>query len=471
MRVPLKARWRLRPAWLHWPSSMAHQLGLLLLVGALATHGIAILFLQQVGALVHPISQQQVLERHAVAQALVLHGDPAQPSAGLRAMHANGQRVWVSDQAEVAPHAMQAEELAMAALLRERLGLASTTAVWVQLERIDGGPARDQLLALRQWSALQMRISIALPDGRWLNSWQLPSGGYEWWQMLRFSLPVSILPVLLIGYLFVRRILRPVKALVHATGHLGRGERVENLPVVGPREARELTAAFNRMQHQLLRFVQDRTRMLAAIGHDFRTPITSLRLQAALVDDPQLREDMIETLTDMRTMVEETLNFARDDAAEEPTEVVDPWALLESVARPYRLTSPCPVQLVPLPADAVMAVFRGRPVSLKRALSNLVDNAVRHGGQARVAIAMETQGPEPMLCIHVEDEGPGIDPALLEKVFAPFFRADPARNQERSAGLGLGLAIARTCAHAHGGDVVLTPRAPTGLRASLRLPL
>lgn len=472
MTAPLKVRQGLlRPAWLHWPSSMAQQLGVLLLVGALATHGIAILFLQQVGALVHPISQQQVLERHAVAQALVRETGAARPSAGLQAMNAHSQRVWVADQAEVPPHAMQAEEQAMAARLRERLGLSPSTQVWVQLERIDGGPARDQLLALRQWSALQLRISIALPDGRWLNSWQLPSGGYEWWQMLRFSLPVSILPVLVIGYLFVRRILRPLKALVHAAGHLGRGERVENLPVVGPREARELTAAFNRMQHQLLRFVQDRTRMLAAIGHDFRTPITSLRLQAALVDEPQLRADMIETLTDMRTMVEETLNFARDDAAEEATEVVDLRALLASVARPYRLMNPCPVQLAPLPASAAVAVFRGRPVSLKRALANLVDNAVRHGGQARVGIAMETDGPEPMLCIHVDDDGPGIDPALLEKVFAPFFRADPARNQERSAGLGLGLAISRTCAHAHGGDVVLAQRLPTGLRASLRLPL
>lgn len=449
---------------------MAHQLGLLLLVGALATHGIAILFLQQVGALVHPIAQQQVLERHALAYALVQEADLKAQAAVLQALHDQGQRVWVSGQAEVAPHPMQTEELALAAGLRERLGLPAGTQVWVQLERIDGGPARDQLLALRQWSALQLRMAIALPDGQWLNSWQYPSGGYEWWRMLRFSLPVSILPVLVVGYLFVRRILRPVKALVDATGRVGRGERVDDLPVVGPREARELTAAFNRMQHQLLRFVQDRTRMLAAIGHDFRTPITALRLQAALVEDPALRRDMVDTLADMRAMVEETLNFARDDAAEEATAQVDLQALLQSVARPYRQMQPCPVELLPA-VPGVATTCRGRPVSLQRAVANLVDNAVRHGGRARLGVGQEGQGAEAVLCIYVDDDGPGITPALLEKVFEPFYRADTARNQEGRAGLGLGLAIARTCAHAHGGEVVLANRSPTGLRASLRLPL
>lgn len=457
---------------LHWPRSMAHQLGLLLLAGALATHGIGVLFLQQVGALVHPIALSQVLERHAIAYALAREMPPARAASLLDTLDPGALRVWADATAEVLPHSMQTEERQLAASLRERLTLPATTPVWVQIERIDGGPARAEMLALRNWAALQLRISVGLPDGRWLNSWQHPSGGYEWWRLLRFSLPVSILPVLLLGYIFVRRIVRPIHALVDATKAVGRGEHTSPLPVTGPREARELTVAFNAMQQKIVRFVQDRTRMLAAIGHDFRTPITSLRLQAALIDDEPLRKDMVETLADMRAMVEETLDFARDDAALERTQPVDLQSLLHTVARRYRDAGDRLVVQPPSPEIGTASPpFRGRPVALRRALSNLIDNALRHGGNVRVALSLGTLGGDVAHRIDIDDDGPGLPPDRLLKVFEPFWRGDDARNLERGQGLGLGLSIARTCVQAHGGDVVLCNRAEGGLRATIFLPI
>ncbi len=465
---------------------MANQLGLLLLAGVLATHGIAILFLQQVGALVHPIALSQVLERHAVAHSLAgaLPQGSADALIGMSDQQTGGPRVWTAAAAEVPPHRMQTEELQLAAALRERLSLPAQTPVWVQIERTDGGPARADVLALRNWSALQLRISVGLPDGRWLNSWQHPVGSYEWWRLLRFSLPVSILPVLVLGYFFVRRILRPVRALVDAAGRVGRGERIDPLPVFGPREARELTASFNAMQQKLTRFVEDRTRMLAAVGHDFRTPITSLRLQAALIEDETLRTDMIETLADMRAMVEETLDFARDDAIREETQTIDLEALIHTVAKHYRDAGELLMVLpTSCPADPgrEMPVFRGQPIALKRAVSNLVANALRHGGGARLSLSYSPAaaaaaadadadadaGSAGTWRIDVDDDGPGVPPDQLEKVFEPFWRGDAARS---SGGMGLGLSIARSCAQAHGGNVVLANRIGGGLRASIFLP-
>lgn len=445
---------------------MANQLGLLLLVGALATHGIAILFLQQVGALVHPIALSQVLERHAVAYASTIT-----PLPGMDSRDPSAPRVWTAATAEVPPHRMLTEELQLAAALRDRLALTTATQVRVQIERTDGGPARADVLALRNWTALQLRISIGLPDGRWLNSWQHPAGSYDWWRLLRFSLPVSILPVLVIGYFFVRRILRPVRALVDATGRVGRGERIDPLPVVGPREARELTASFNAMQQKLIRFVEDRTQMLAAVGHDFRTPITSLRLQAALIEDEPLRNDMVETLADMRAMVEETLVFARDDAVHEPTEDVDLDALMHAVARRYRDTGALLMVSPTAPGTGDgRPAFRGRPVALRRALSNLVDNALRHGGNARLSLSVDVLEGDAMYRIDVDDDGPGVPQDQLDKVFEPFWRGDPARGGGAGPGIGLGLSIVRSCVQAHGGDVRLTNRPGGGLRASILLP-
>lgn len=452
---------------LHWPRRMVGQFTMVLLAGAVATHLIGVLVVQQLGVLVHPASMAQVVERHAVAYGALRDLPAAQASRVTATMSSDDVRIGAASRAAVAPHAMQEEELRLADALRKRLALHVDVPVIVQLERTDGGPARDRPLALRNWQALQLRIAIGLPDGRWLNSSQRPTGSYEWWQLLGFSMPVSILPVVALGFLFVRRILRPLRALVDAVSMVGRGERVDALPLTGPVETRELTHAFNEMQVKLRRFVQDRTLMLAAIGHDFRTPITSLRLQAALVADEALRRDMVETLADMRAMVDATLVFARNDAADEQTEAVDLPALVASVVQHFARAG-ARVKLQGVCAPAAWPPYRARPVALRRALTNLIDNAVRYGQSVALTLAVVSQPEGVCYRIDIEDNGPGIPLNVLPRVFEPFFRGDSARTHD--GGVGLGLAIARGCIQAHGGEVALSNRPEGGLQASILLP-
>ena len=215
------------------------------------------------------------------------------------------------------------------------------------------------------------------------------------------------------------------------------------------------------MQDRLHRFVRDRTRMLAAISHDFRTPITSLRLRAEMIEDQALRLAMARTLDEMRDMIQASLSFASESAAEEETRLVDLVALVEAVAddelslgNNVQVTSP------------EKLAYHCRPTSLKRAIINLTNNAIRYGERARLTL---TRGVN-IVQIAVDDDGPGIPDDKLEEVFEPFARLESSRNKE-TGGVGLGLAIARSCARAHGGDVVLTNNPSGGLRAEIHLPL
>jgi signal transduction histidine kinase len=304
-------------------------------------------------------------------------------------------------------------------------------------------------------------IAIRLADGRWLNAATVlpiaPPGPA--WPALASMLVLAGAVVLGVA-LVVRRITSPLRELAQGAERLGRGETVPPLAEAGPEEVRRTTRAFNRMQARLRRFVDDRTRMLAAISHDLRTPITTLRLRAELLDDEEQRLKILATLDEMQRMAEATLAFAREEASSEETRVVDLAALIESLAE----------DLVDLGRDVTVAVpgrtpYPCRPHALKRAIRNLVENACVYGARARVALT--ASGSD--LAVTVDDDGPGIPEADMERVFAPFVRLEPSRNPE-TGGIGLGLAIARTIARAHGGDVELLNRPEGGLRATLRLP-
>ena len=240
----------------------------------------------------------------------------------------------------------------------------------------------------------------------------------------------------------------------------GRGEELEPLDPSGPREVRALTSSFNDMQDRLTRFVKDRTRMLAAISHDLRTPITSLRIRAEFIDDDENREKMIETLDEMAAMTEATLRFARDEAHTEGAEETDLGAMLESLAGDQQdlghdcsMTSGHPIML------------SCRPVALKRALRNLIDNVIRYGGSVSIDAAKHNGE----VVIRVSDTGPGIPEDRLTDMFEPFVRLDEARGEE-TGGIGLGLAISRAIIHAHGGTISLRNRPEGGLEAEVRLP-
>jgi signal transduction histidine kinase len=262
----------------------------------------------------------------------------------------------------------------------------------------------------------------------------------------------------------VRRLTRPMAALAAAAERLGRGEAVPPVPERGPADVRETTRAFNRMHARLQRFVQDRTRMLAAISHDLRTPITSLRLRAEFVEDEEIRQKILETLDDMQRMAEATLAFAREEAAQEDTRAVDLAALIDSVC----------ADLADMGQDVTFAGaprshYLGRPSSLKRALRNLIENAVTYGRRARVAL----EAGDHEWRIVIEDDGPGIAEADFERVFAPFVRLEESRNPE-TGGVGLGMAISRSIVRGHGGDITLANRpgahGAEGLCVTIRLP-
>jgi signal transduction histidine kinase len=304
-------------------------------------------------------------------------------------------------------------------------------------------------------------VSAEVGDGMWLNaaSERPPVPPLGMWFMGSFL--ISAIAVATVGALGVRFASKPLRQLANAADRLGRGESFDPLPEAGPRETRQANIAFNRMRERLDRFIRDRTAMLAAVAHDLRTPITSLRLRAEFIEDEEARAKILETLAEMQTMAEAVLAFARGDAESEPSRPTDVTALVESIVEDAA-ASGRDVSF----ADSPQAVLACRPSALRRAISNLTDNATFYGKSVRVRV--ERAGED--VCIVVEDEGPGIPPADLERAFEPFVRLEGSRSRE-TGGAGLGLAIARGIFRAHGGDVRLENRAEGGLRAIATLPV
>ncbi len=307
---------------------------------------------------------------------------------------------------------------------------------------------------------LEIALSVHTAAGPWLNvETALPLPRPPWGRTLTWA-AIVVLGLSGVAVLMVRRVTRPMRKLAAAAEKAGMGERMEPLDEEGPEDVRETTRAFNRMHERLSRFVEDRTRLLAAISHDLRTPITTLRLRAEFIEDEETRRKVLETLDEMQRMADATLDFAREEAAAEDTRTVDLAALIGSLVD----------DLADLGHDAVFeaataVVYACRPVALKRALRNLVENAATYGGRARVGLA-ET-GHD--IVITVDDDGPGIPEADLEGVFKPFVRLEASRSHD-TGGIGLGLAIARSIVRGHGGDIGLENRAGGGLRATVRLP-
>ncbi len=304
--------------------------------------------------------------------------------------------------------------------------------------------------------------SIQLPNGGWLQFSSLvdkESASWSWQTTLNLILVASLVIGLMI-WLF-RRATLPLKLLAANADRLGRGEDIEPLREEGPTEIRESIQAFNRMHTRLARFVQDRTRMLAAISHDLRTPITSLRLRTEFLAEGEDKDRIQQTLQQMEQMLAATLSFAREEGQQEATRELDLVSLLESLCDDYADTG----QPVTCLAEGKQ-VYACRANTLRRVLQNLIGNAIKYAGSAEVSLERR----EAELLIRVCDQGPGIDESRLEDVFKPFVRLDEARNTE-SGSVGLGLAIARTLVHQHGGELSLHNRPEGGLEARISLPL
>ncbi|RVU33671.1 HAMP domain-containing protein [Hwanghaeella grinnelliae] len=307
-----------------------------------------------------------------------------------------------------------------------------------------------------------LRASIRLHDGNWLNVASiLRPPPRNWGGPGMISFLVSAIAIIVIVTWLVRRTMRPLRDLTAAATAVGRGDRPQPVEETGPRDIRNLIAAFNTMRDRVDRFVNDRMHMLAALSHDLRTPLTTLRLRAEMLEDEEDRERFIATLDELQAMTEEVLAFIRSEAETEAAVPSDLNALAEAIVD-EKAGADTTVTFVP--ADDPPAI-RCRPIAIKRALRNLVDNAVRFGTSVEVHI--ETPGENVVLVIL--DDGPGMKEDDLDRAFDPFVRLDPARGRD-TGGVGLGLSICRSIARSHGGDVRLRNRPEGGLRAELSLP-
>jgi signal transduction histidine kinase len=457
------------------PQGLAGQLLTVVLLALLVGQALSLaIFADERRLALRAVNREQVLSRTASLVRL-LGETPADLHGRILDAASSGQlRFRLEGTSAVDPAVPRHARNHLAQRLAELIGEAGQGPVLVEVrdERrlrnlVGFAPVDDATGHARYWREprhappLALLISVGLPGGAWLNAGTSFAPPPDWARPSLASLGLSAGLVALVVVLAVRRIVRPMGRLAAAADALGRGEASPPLPEAGPLEVRRTTRAFNRMQERLRRFVDDRTRMLAAIGHDLRTPITSLRLRAELVEEEETRERMLATLDEMQRIVEASLAFAREEASPEATRVVDLAALVESVVADLSdLGGEASFEGAPRTAYAC------RPASLRRAVRNLVENALAYGHRARVRLEAKPDG----LRVTVADEGPGIPEAMLERVFEPFRRLEDSRSRD-TGGIGLGLTIARTIARGHGGDVTLRNRPEGGLEATLVLPV
>lgn len=304
-------------------------------------------------------------------------------------------------------------------------------------------------------------VDVILPDGGAVTfRTDLPRPGPRLPRQIFVELALLTIALGAVLFVMARTVTRPLGKLAAAAEAVGRGERRSPLPETGVRELRDATRAFNTMQERLHRYLDSRTRVLAAMSHDLRTPLTRLRLRVEALDDDATRERFSRDLDEMSAMVEGALKLFKGANDDEPIAAVHIDALLTEIAH-ERAEVGEEVVVVHAPRERIAA----KPQALKRCLTNLVSNAVKYG--ARATLDADFDGGE--LVVRVRDEGPGLPEEDLERVFEPFFRLEGSRNAD-TGGVGLGLSIARDIAQAHGGSLVLRNRTPHGLEALLRLP-
>lgn len=307
----------------------------------------------------------------------------------------------------------------------------------------------------------EVTVSVQLSDGVWLNTRaRLPGPRPAPLSVIAAAL-VSIFIVGVGAALVSRQIGRPLADLANAARALGAGQTNVTAPVSGPADVQRASTAFNAMADRLGRQLNRQRQMLWALSHDLRTPITAIRLRAELLEDEAARQRLLQSVEEMEQLTEQALSLARAGVSDEERTRVDLaeiahtlGAELEDMGVNVTVDAPAPV------------ITECRPSEIARAMRNLAENAAKYasGGTMRVTRAESGEA-----IVEVFDDGPGVPPELLEKLAAPFFRADDARSSQTN-GAGLGLAIAQAIAEAHGGRLTFANRAPHGFSAKLALP-
>jgi signal transduction histidine kinase len=318
---------------------------------------------------------------------------------------------------------------------------------------------------LRRASVLQRRIivvSAEMEPGRWVTTAApLPPLNPGAFGALIFQTIVLYGFVLLTVLWVGNRLARPLAELRQAAERFDRRAPLDPIAEQGPSDIRRLIAAFNAMRTRISGMLDEKDRMLGAIGHDLRTPLASLRVRTELVEDEGERARMAATIDDMNHTLDDILSLARLGRPSEPEQRVDLPALIDSVVEEFEdLGADVTVEEAPRLAVAM------RPNLIKRALRNLIENALKYGERARIGVRTD-QGAA---IVEVDDDGPGIPPDQVDRMFEAFTRLEGSRSRE-TGGSGLGLALARAIVEAHGGTLTLLNRAGGGLRATIALPI
>ncbi|WP_396594200.1 ATP-binding protein [Brevundimonas sp. R86498] len=335
-----------------------------------------------------------------------------------------------------------------------------TPDVTVQMLRPADRQIRFTVLADRLTFA-PFSASVRLEDGQWATV-EPPRGWIDPWQArLLMALGITALLLTPVVWLMARRLTRPIRAFAQAAERLGADPDAEPLVPSGPTEVRTAIAAFNDMQAAIRQHMRQRTQTIAAIAHDLRTPLTRLRFRAEQAPDG-LRDRMASDVEEMDALIGQALAFARGETRAERREPLDLSKLAADCVAGFEETGAA----VTIEGDDNALPVEGDPAGLRRAVSNLIDNALKFAGSAQIAALRQ----DDLAVITVSDAGSGLAVEELEAVFEPFYRGERSRNRQ-TGGAGLGLAVARQAARAAGGDVTLSNRAGGGLEARLTLPL
>lgn len=450
------------------PRTLAGQTILVLLVGLTVSHLASmwtysndrVQVLSQLGSL-------NVATRVAEIAHLIEDTPPEWRERLLRAIDSPALKVALAAESAVSSGAPDWHERAIQALIGQELR-GRPVLVRLNAGAVVPPPGGEGWLRSRLMEAVHgappprgLAVAVRLDDGAWLNfTTAIPASESLWSSASMLSMLLMTGGVLVVSVWAVRRLTRPLAGFARAAERLGRDVGAPPLAVAGPAEVRRAAEAFNEMQERIRRLVENRTLMLAAISHDLRTPITTLRLRAEFVEDEAERARMLATLDEMEALVGQTLAFARDEAARDERRRIDLAALVASVCDDLA-DAGAQVRLdVPdkLPYDC-------RPLALKRVFANLIGNAVKYGDGAEVTVTVT----ERVARVTVDDRGPGIPEGELTRVFTPFYRIEKSRSRD-TGGVGLGLAVALSNIHAHGGEIRLENRPQGGLRATVELP-
>lgn len=305
-------------------------------------------------------------------------------------------------------------------------------------------------------------LVVELPDASWLM-FSAPSRSWGLDEAPRYSIVILLVLIstALVALIATRRLATPLQRFAEGARRFGTDFRAPPIEPLGPHEIRQAILAFNAMQAQLQHFIRDRTQMLAAISHDLRAPLTRMRLRGEFIEDTEQQQRLFRDVDEMQAMINSALEFFRDDARLEPATQFDLAELLQTLLDDYRdqrinIAFSGPLRLV----------YFGRPLGLKRVITNLLDNAIKYGNEPKIELIPSVD----QVRINLLDRGPGIPETSLEQVFVPFFRMEGSRNKS-TGGVGLGLSAARAIVLEHGGELSLRNRAQGGLEAKVVLPV